>query len=144
MLIVRTDKTVYKPNDTVLITLTLQNTTRTPQAYSFASMQRFDVLIKQDGKKIWQWSEERLFAQVFTKLVIAPGDSRVFKVEWNQVDRHGKRVQPGVYSIQAGIVNYEAERGSTVIEVGELWVTRPASTRDVRIGRQEDRTVADS
>jgi hypothetical protein len=117
MLIVRTDKTVYKPGETVLITMTLHNQLGTSQEYLFTSAQRYDVMIKRDGEIVYRWSEDRLFAQVITKLVIAPEDSRVFKAEWNLVNNHGEKVPPGIYTIYGGIVNAAGERGSTVIEL---------------------------
>lgn len=118
MLIVRTDKTEYGPHETILITLTLQNDTSAAKEYSFPSMQRFDVLSKRDGQTFWCWGDDRLFPHVFTKITILPGDSRVFKVEWNQLDIQGQKVPAGVYTIHARIVHHEEEHGSTVIQLG--------------------------
>jgi hypothetical protein len=104
MLRIRTDRKVYGRNDVVLMTLVLRNESQETRVYEFRTTQRFDVRVTRDGRKVWQWSDDRMFAQVLSTLRIAPGDERVFKVEWKLVDSAGRHVSAGVYVIETWIV----------------------------------------
>jgi hypothetical protein len=114
MLILSTDKIVYRPDETVKINLLWKNDSPLLLETSFASSQRFDICAERHGGKVWQWSDGLYFAQVFTTLVILPGDSRVFTAEWNGRDRRGLRVPPGRYRLKAWILNADEQAEATV------------------------------
>lgn len=118
MLIIRTDQETYRPGETVLFTMTWRNETEEVREYLFPNAQRFDIRITRNGEKVWQWSDGRLFAQVMTTLILPPGDSRVFKAEWKQVDENGRPVPPGEYQAEAWIVKTE-ERGTVQVNVSQ-------------------------
>lgn len=101
MLVIRTDKRNYLRGETVDVTLVLQNEGATTREYHFSTAQRFDLLVEKGGRKVWQWSDDRLFAQVLSTLVIRPGDSRLFKAEWNGKGPDGQPVPPGTYKLRA-------------------------------------------
>ncbi|MGB8956032.1 MAG: BsuPI-related putative proteinase inhibitor [Tumebacillaceae bacterium] len=103
MLVIRTDKRNYERGETVDVTLVLQNEGTTTREYHFSTAQRFDLFVERDGRKVWQWSDDLLFAQVLSTLAIRPGDSRQFKAEWKQVDASGQPVPAGRYTISAKI-----------------------------------------
>jgi hypothetical protein len=137
MLVIRTDKQMYRPDETVIITLMWINESDEQREYTFNNSQRFDILIEQEGQKVWQWSDRRLFSQMNSTLRIAPGDSRMFKAEWNQVDATGHKVPSGNYLIRAWIVRTE-ERGESEITLvnadGVLPEREEASTGDASRG----------
>ncbi|ASS76629.1 hypothetical protein CIG75_17750 [Tumebacillus algifaecis] len=116
MLTIRTDKTTYRPHETVLITLLLQNEGAEAREYHFATAQRFDVTAEREGQTLWQWSHDRLFAQMLSTLIIQPGDSRMFKAEWKQTDFNGRQVARGPIKLCGWIVGTE-ERAETQIEL---------------------------
>jgi hypothetical protein len=116
MLIIRTDKKEYRPDETVVMTLVLQNEGPEAREYRFYTAQRFDVTAEREGQQLWQWSHDRLFAQVMTMLVIQPGDSRVFKAEWKQTDLRGRKVPRGIYTLRGWIVG-TGERAEEVVEL---------------------------
>lgn len=116
MLIVQTDKYTYSPEETVLITLTWRNSSNTPQEVTFTSAQRFDVSVERAGHVVWQWSRGKYFAQVLTSLVIAPGDARVFKVEWKQKGEDGHPLLPGFYDLRAWVLGTN-DQGETRISL---------------------------
>ncbi|MGZ4112386.1 MAG: BsuPI-related putative proteinase inhibitor [Tumebacillaceae bacterium] len=117
MLVIRTDKQTYRPDETVTMTLMWLNESPVQREYTFNNSQRFDILIEREGEKIWQWSDRRLFSQVYTTLLIAPGDSRLFKAEWNQMDSAGQPVPRGSYTIRAWIVRTEEAAETEVVLV---------------------------
>lgn len=116
MLVLNTDKSVYRPDETVRIHLVWKNEGSVPLEVRFATTQRFDIQAERDGEKIWQWSDGLFFAQVFTTLVIRPGDSRVFTAEWSGKDSRGRRVPTGRYRLRAWILGTEetAEAAVTI------------------------------
>lgn len=116
MLQIRTDKAKVPVGEAVKMTLTLVNEGEQVREYRFGSTQRFDVVVERDGQKVWQWSDGRMFAQVLTALMIAPGDSRVFVAEWGQKDAKGRQVAAGKYVIKAWIVG-TGESAEMEIEV---------------------------
>ncbi|KEO82189.1 BsuPI-related putative proteinase inhibitor [Tumebacillus flagellatus] len=116
MLIVRTDKPVYHRDEIVRIQLSWTNDSEVPQEVTFASAQRFDVAVERVGQVVWQWSAGKFFAQVLSTLVIQPGDSRVFKVEWDQRGFDHQLVPLGSYAIRAWIKG-TSDRGGTKIEL---------------------------
>jgi hypothetical protein len=116
MLIVRTDKPTYSRGEPVRITLTWNNDSEVPHEVTFTSAQRFDVAVERDGQIVWQWSAGKFFAQVLTTLVIEPGDSRVFKAEWDQKGFDHQLVPPGTYVLRAWI-NGTHDEGGTLVEL---------------------------
>lgn len=107
MLVIRTDKEKYGRGEKVDITLQLINEGTTTREYHFSTSQRFDLLVEKGGRKVWQWSDDRLFAQVLSTLAIRPGESRLFKEEWNGKGPDGQPVPPGTYKLRAWIVGTE-------------------------------------
>ena len=116
MLVLNTDKSVYRPDETVRIHLTWKNEGSAPLEVRFANTQRFDIQAERDGEKIWRWSDGLFFAQVLTTLVIRPGDSRVFTAEWNGRDSKGRPVPPGQYLLQGWILGTK-ERAQASVEI---------------------------
>jgi len=101
MLVLNTDKSVYRPDEPVRIQLVWKNEGSSPLEVRFATTQRFELQAERDGEVIWRWSDGLFFAQVFTTLVIRPGDSRVFTAEWSGKDSQGRRVPPDRYRLRA-------------------------------------------
>jgi hypothetical protein len=117
MLIVRTDKPNYNREETVLMTLTWTNDSPVAQEVTFPSAQRYDVIVERDGQAVWQWSAGKFFAQVLTTLVIQPGDSRVFKVEWSLNSLPADLLPPGEYAVRAWILGTHEQGGTHLVIV---------------------------
>jgi hypothetical protein len=93
------EKAVYQLKEPIPIQLILTNKTDHPLKLIFPSTQRYELLIKKEGKEIWQWSRDRVFAMMLTQLTIEPDESLGFEEEWSQLDNEGKLVLPGKYEI---------------------------------------------
>lgn len=62
------------------MTLLKYNTAGLPITLNYTTTQRYDFLIHDMfGRKMWQWSDERFFAQVLGIDVIPPGSFRVYR-----------------------------------------------------------------
>jgi hypothetical protein len=80
------------------VALTVRNAGPSAVALSFATAQRFDVVLFDDTcREIWRWSRGRMFARVLGGLTIAPGNIVTYRIRWDQRDQHGRRVGRGAY-----------------------------------------------
>ena len=95
------DKSVYARGELIRFTLTLRNTTSAEAVIEYPTSQPHDVLVLQDGRLVWQWSAGKAFLQVLTRLRLAPGEVRLFEIEWDQKDASGRQVTDGQYAAQA-------------------------------------------
>jgi hypothetical protein len=110
-LTVKAEKSGYAPGDTVALTLTLKNPTKQPVPLTFATGQKYDVLLGrlQPGKKwpaegVWQWSIGMMFTQMVTTTTIAPGQAVTYQVKFPPDD--GTNPPPltaGEYCVKATI-----------------------------------------
>lgn len=69
--------------DTVHFEVHVTNVTDRPLVLEFGSAQRYDVEVRDDdGDAVWQWSADRVFAQVVGREDLAAGASMRFTTEW--------------------------------------------------------------
>lgn len=98
------------------VTLTLRNAGPAAVALSFATAQRFDVVVYDDDcKEIWRWSRGRMFAQVLGSLTVAPGEIVTYRVRWDQRDQGGRQVRLGAYEARIVFLGKRAPRSSPVV-----------------------------
>lgn len=63
-------------------TLTMKNTGDTPVEVEVPSGQDFDMVVKQDGKEIYRWSDGMFFTLALRYVTYAPGEENRFSWEW--------------------------------------------------------------
>jgi len=89
----------YRRGEEVLITLIKKNVTRRNITLTYRSGQRYDFVVRRGREEVWRWSRGRSFTQAISRVTLSPGESRVFRVTWNQRDNRGRQVAPGTYTI---------------------------------------------
>lgn len=95
----------------VTFTLIVKNTGATPVTFSFATAQRFDVVIwNDDCVEVWRWSRGRMFAQIVGSLSLAAGGTATFAIPWNQRDQAGRPVRVEAYEARAVFTGTWAKR----------------------------------
>ena len=101
----------------------MRNYSGQPVALSFDTDQEFDFLVQRQIKlffvrlplEVWSyWAGRTPRPQPHT-LTILPGEEKIFRASWNQVDNEGKQVKPGRYAI-SGYVNNLGERHALQIQ----------------------------
>lgn len=95
------DKDAYRVGETVQVRLRVVNVTSAPLALRLASGQQYDVLVRQRGALIWQWSHDKAFVQIAREQTLAVGEALTFSGTWDQRDLQGRQVEPGAYEIWA-------------------------------------------
>lgn len=95
----------------VTFTLTVKNTGAAPVTFSFATAQRFDVVIwNDDCVEVWRWSRGRMFAQIVGSLSLAAGGTATFTIPWNQRDQAGHPVRVEAYEARVVFTGTSAKR----------------------------------
>ena len=126
------DREVYALGETVQMALEVRNRGNFPLTFQFPTSQRYDFLVtRQDGTLVWQWSHDKVFAQVFGSLTLDPGDVRVYRERWDQRDNEGRLVSPGWYTVE-GL--FPPER---VVAPIRLYTPRPRVMVRIGLGRPE-------
>lgn len=99
---ISTPRATFAMGQTVPITFTVSNPTKTDAVYNFQTGQKFDVtILDSKGTMVWDWSRGKLFSQDLSRLTIAPHKKMDFDAVWSGRDFAGKLVPPGVYTINA-------------------------------------------
>ena len=73
------DKAVYRPGEPITFTLKAVNGTSGPIRLSFATAQRFDLVMRdREGREVWRWSAGRMFAQMIGEETLNPSGGELF------------------------------------------------------------------
>jgi hypothetical protein len=120
----RLDMTVVRWNvglaEPVAVTMNVTNTSSQPVTITFGG-QPYDVLVRQRGALVWQWSHDKAFVQVIRTIELAPGQARTYTAVWDQRDLQGRQVEAGPYDLYW--VFMASQRGSPKkVEVGPIRV----------------------
>ncbi len=95
-------RVAYASGELVDVTLTVHNRGERPITITFASGQRYDLLIRRPrGDEVWRWSHDKAFTQIVQTLALRAGEAVSFKEAWDQRDLQGRRVDPGTYEAVA-------------------------------------------
>ena len=106
------DQAVYRSGEPISITFEIFNHAPRPVRLTFATSQRFDVVIEDNkGGESWRWSSGRMFAMVLGEETVGPAKPRLI-YEAQYVDK----LQPGRYKIK-GVLTDTENRVSAVITV---------------------------
>ena len=103
--------------------LSVRNTSGQPVSLPFDTDQEFDFVVQRQLNlffvrlplEIWRHSAGRPPRPNPHSLMIMPGEERIFRASWKQVDNSGRQVRPGRYII-SGYVNNSGERHSLHIQ----------------------------
>lgn len=120
---VLTDKDSYKwIIEPIKITMEIKNNNNENFVLlRFPTTQLYDIIIeKNNGIKIYQWSDSQNFMPVITEIVIFPGETSKWDLSWNQKGHYLKfmplhLIFPGEYRIKATLPLIDEEYNSESI-----------------------------
>lgn len=73
---IKTDKATYRPEEAIKFTLKANNIHKETVRLQFSSGQKYDIEIREGkngkGKRVWLWSEGKMFTQALESLTLAP------------------------------------------------------------------------
>jgi hypothetical protein len=109
-----TDKSVYSPDEPIMVTFEIENLSTIPVTLDFASAQRFDLAIMDaNGSEIWRWSTGHMFAQMLGQEVLGPEQPRLTYIE-----ALSSTLDAGQYRIDAWLTDSSEDFSATLgIEV---------------------------
>jgi hypothetical protein len=115
-------KAAFQIGEPVAIVMSATNTGTTPLAATTTSAQQYEVIVRQRGALIWQWSHDKAFAQVVRDIEMAPGATLTYQVTWDQRDLQGRHVEPGPYDISC-VFLAALRSGPSSVEVGPVRIS---------------------
>lgn len=98
----------FDRGERIELVLTVRNRRDTPVTVQFPSARTSDFLVVRENSSsiVWKWSTGRDFAPVETEIDFAAGETRTFRVSWDQTDSNGAQVGAGTYEAR-GVLVYE-------------------------------------
>jgi hypothetical protein len=115
-------KAAFQTGEPVAIVMAVTNTGAAPLGLTMTSAQQYEVIVRQRGALIWQWSHDKAFAQVVRQIELASGGTLTYQVTWDQRDLQGRRVDPGSYDISC-VLLAAPRSGPPTIEVGPVRIS---------------------
>jgi hypothetical protein len=94
------NKPNYSNGETVQITFSVKNNGSYPYKYTFNNSMIYDFVISSGGSIVYQWSHDKMFADVITYLTIGVGETKTFSEKWDMKDNSGKTISDGTYQIK--------------------------------------------
>lgn len=119
----RMDARDYARGQPIGLQLSVRNTSGHPVSMSFDTDQEFDFVVQRELNllfvriplEVWRHSGDKVARKRPHTLTIMPGEEKIFRAKWNQVDGSGRQVKPGRYVI-SGYVNNLGERHALQIQ----------------------------
>jgi hypothetical protein len=100
---VTTDRTTYTAGQTPRAHLLVRNDGATPLSFTFPTPQLYDFVLRDaEGKIVWRWSHDRVFAQALSPHTFAPHEAMEFAedIPLSAIDG----ITPGTYYVSAELV----------------------------------------
>ena len=114
-------KASFQPGEPVGITMRVINVSGAPVTVTTGG-QQYDVLVRQRGALVWQWSHDKAFTQAVRTIEMPPGDTRSYQTSWDQRDLQGRAVEPGAYEVSCVLMTGQRS-GPQSAEVGPIRIT---------------------
>lgn len=95
-----TDRKVYAPEQPVEMTLTLVNTGTVPVTMTVPTSQLYEFTVLRGGREVWRWGHDKMFLPALTDVVLAPGQTGVYRVTWDRRGNDGQPVPKGEYVVR--------------------------------------------
>jgi hypothetical protein len=111
-----TPSKIYE-GDKVTFQLDVKNNTGKNITTRFNSGQRYDFVVKKDGKKVWRWSDDYDFITVIQNVTFEPGKKESYAARWVADD-------PGNYTVEAYFMGKST--------------TKPVLTKNFTVLRKEE------
>ena len=104
------DKPTYSLGETVNLKYIVTNLGDTNVEYNFTSSLQYSFGIRDQNDSRWIWNTPRQEALMPTKIILLPGESKLFTAAWPQIDQHDiydsaddTQINPGKYKIIGGM-----------------------------------------
>ena len=90
------ERRAFRTAESITLRITLANSGATAQRLEFSSARTHDAIVRAaGGREVWRWSQGRMFAQMLSELILAPGESRELTLRWDPTGSEGGA--PGDY-----------------------------------------------
>jgi hypothetical protein len=91
-------------------TLKVCNGTDTSARRDFGTAQRYDFEVSRDGKRVWRWSDGKVFAEQAGSVTWAPHTCKTWTADWNGMTSSGTPAGTGGYDVVGVLTTSPAQR----------------------------------
>ena len=106
----------FPHNGPILLRLTLRNPSEQPVSLAFSSGRKYDaVLLTEDGRELWRWSDGRRFMQALSQLQLEPGSESSFELVCDPKEEGKAPLPAGSYRVEGLIPAFGNELRSRVV-----------------------------
>ncbi len=88
-------------DESVTLTLELQNPGEQPVNLLFSSGQKYDFEAWRGNRLVWRWSQGRVFTQALVRQTLDSGQTLTWEERWDLRNADGQRLPAGEYVIRA-------------------------------------------
>jgi hypothetical protein len=114
-------RTAYQYGEPVAVSLRVANVTSAPVTITTTGFTH-DVVVRQRGALVWQWSHDKASVQVVRTQQLPPGGALTFSARWDQRDLQGRQVEAGSYDI-TGVFLGQHRQMTGPTDVGPVRIT---------------------
>ncbi len=114
-------RTSYPVGEPVTVSLRVVNSSASPLTITTTGF-AYDVVVRQRGALLWQWTHDKAAAQVIRTQQLAPGSALTYNARWDQRDLQGRQVEAGSYEIACLFLG-QHRQGTTSTDVGPVRIT---------------------
>lgn len=106
-----TDKMSYSVGEPIIMTLKIFNYIEEDITFHFNTSQKYDFIIEDgEGKEVWRWSEDRMFAMMLGEEVLGPTNPEV-----TYIGEYTNNLSPGYYKITGIFVAQDRPMSGNVV-----------------------------
>jgi hypothetical protein len=123
------DRFAYQPGEPISFTIRVQNVSNQPVAVSFATAQRFDVILQSAATTVDRWSNDRTFAQARSEQTWRPGETITYEDTWlpssdllpGLVGTESQLLMRGLFQVYAEITGFTVHPTSAPVPIVIGW-----------------------
>ena len=98
-----TDRAKYAVNAPIKMTVSITNSDKKPFTLKSRSGERYEFSLTQARKRIWNWSQGRMFTQEMVEDALGAGKTRKFAETYTPGKTGMPKLPPGTYTLEGCI-----------------------------------------
>lgn len=118
---IATKLTVEEKDGQFILDFTLENISGKDLMFTFSSGQEYDFFVYNDKNElVYRWSDGKMFIMAIHETMLAAGEKFNFQEKWDGMDKEGKMVPDGNYTIVFTVTANVAAHDKTEVPKSEL------------------------
>lgn len=106
----------FESGEPIALNLLVTNCTDSKKTRRYRDARRYEFSVesvKSTYEEVWRWPEQEAFPQMVGEETYQPGETRRYRVVWDQTNQKGEQVEPGLYDVSADDLRCEFDAPAT-------------------------------